>query len=568
MADTIRYVDQAGLQSFLEKLKAAYASNTSTKFEVNYAKTAGKIAHTLTIKNSNNETILDAWDGSSDAVITVSSAAPAPVVEGVLKFKGTVTSEGFPQDYEGPEEGDVVVCTGDYTFESTSFKAGSEYLYDGNGWVELGSVVTPVDLTNYYTKDEADTAIGTAVDTAIAGLANTYLTQADAESTYAKKSELSGYVTTEKLAQDLAAYDAEVEQTYLKRADAASVYETKAHAEETFVAKVDYVTEPQISKMFPVDFVVEEGASQAQVTEAFAQAVNDLGDGGALNITDSVTTPTTGAYGMYIGTVEDPVDVTFNLSDGGALTASNNARVFSVQPGSKVEIIGDGTTSSVTCTADEPAIFIANNASVTIDGVTLEGKNYSVLQSNGLNEDSDFTIKNCTIYGPSYMPACGRLVIEDSTLVASDNTAADAGPLVVKSGSITIRNSHLVADTNNHPGVSGRWRHWNNGWYGIATALVIENCNYGGHGNITVDIDSASTFTAGYCDTTNADVTKQFDNVGILIINYNGETSDSIKIDQNYYTIDIEESTIKDHYFTFDGRSGAADQLTLVEYQG
>ena len=557
-----KYVDREGLNLFLGKLKDSYAHNTSTKFVVNHALEAGKTVGTLTIKNSENVTILDAWDGSSNAVITVSSAAPAPAVEGVLKFKGVVTSQGFPQDYEGPEEGDVVVCTEDYTFEATSFKAGSEYLYADNGWVELGSVVTPVDLTNYYTKDEVNGLIN--------GLANTYATKAEladyettahASETYATKSELGDYVTSASLATTLGNYydKTAADQKFLDREDAAAVYETKVHAKDTYVAKVDYVTDPEISKMFPVDYT-------GSTSQEFQAAVTALGDGGALNVDSAVTTPTSGVYGMILGDAagEEPVDITFNLGENGSLTAPSGARVLSVNPNSKVEING----GEVTCTADEPAIFISNNASVTIDGVTLEGKNYSVLQSNGLNEDSDFTIKNCTIYGPSYMPACGKLVIENSTLVGSDNTSADAGPLVVKSGSITIRNSHLIADANNHPGVSGRWRHWNNGWYGIATALVIENCNYGGHGNITVDIDSASTFTAGYSDTTNADVTKQFDNVGILIINYNGETSESIKIDQDYYTIDVEESTIKDHYFTLDGRSGAADQLTLVEYQG
>lgn len=559
-----RYVDRDGLNLFLGKLKDAYAHNTSTKFVVNHALEAGKTVGTLTIKNSENETILNAWDGSSDAVITVSSAAPAPVVEGVLKFKG-VKETAAALDNQAGEEGDVYFVKED----------SSEYLYVGADqdagvvahWEKIGAIV---DLSGYATKEDLDDYLKTSdAETTYATQASLadYETSAHAAATYATQASLADYVTNNGLTQTIDALEQDIEQTYLKKEHAASVYETKAHAEETYVAKVDYVTDPQINKMFPVDFEIKDGETSSTALARTVQELKESDGGGTINISEEVTTPTTGVYGMYIGAPDDPVDVTFDISDGGSLVATENARVFTVQPGSKVEIIGDGENSSVTCTADEPAIFIANNASVTIDGVTLEGKNYSVLQSNGTNEDSDFYIRNCTIYGPSYMPACGNLVIENSELIASDNTAADAGPLVVKSGSITIRNSRLVADSVNHPGVSGRWRHWNNGWYGIATALVLENCNYGGHGNLTIDIDGLSTFVPGYSDTTNADVTKQFDNVGILVINYNGETAEHISIAQDYYTIDITEASVKDHYFTLDGRSGAADQLTKVTYQ-
>lgn len=611
MAEEIkRYVDTDGLNLFLQRLKAEYAKNSDTRFVVKYSQEAGKVSHTLTIKDSEG-IVLGTFNGSADANIVLSGGGVIP--EGVLKFIGTLDQEGLKPVITGyiPAKGDVIVCIENCVFDEGPFagtwKAGSEYLHNGESWIEIGP--TSIDLDNYYTKDEADAKFATkeeiadfvdinevqdAIDTsledyydksaadnrfidttelgqalspinqdiediqnALDEIPNVYATKAELD----EKADASDLTTLEGKVGDVetsvGALETSVESletvveaipgTYATKEELA---EHKVEADETYVAKRDHVTEPDINKMFPVDY---EGNSSAD----FQAAVTALGEGGALNIDKEVVTPTTGNYGMLIGTNDSPVDIEFNLGENGSLVAEEGCRVFSVGPGSKVEIDG----GEVTCTADEPAIFISNNASVTLDGVTLEGKNYSVLQSNGTNENSDFTIRNCTIYGPSYMPACGKLVIENSTLVASDNTAADAGPLYVKSGSITIRNSHFTADAVEHVGVSGPWKHNNNGWNGIATALVLENCNYGNHGNLTIDIDAASTFTPGYCDTT-SEAGKQYDNVGILVINYNGNHADSCNIAQEFYEIDVTESAIAKHYFTTDGRGGT-EQLTL-----
>lgn len=579
MDEIRKYIDKEGLAQFLENLKNAYGTNTSTKFPVNFAKTAGKVAGTLTIKDSENQILLDAWDGSSNAVITITGGGSIQPVQDVLVFKFAIGAEGLPVGYE-PAKGDVIVCTEDVVEgQETVFKAGSEYLFDGTKWVELGGVIPEIDLSNYLTKAEAASTYETQADLA-ATLAD-YSTTAQIAETYATKSTV--YTKTEvdsKIATALADYSTsdEIEQTYLKRADAAIAYatkteleehaaEAKAEADETYVAKVDYVTHPEIDKMFPVDFVVEEGATPAEVTTAFGNAVTALGDGGALNVDTEVITPTTGVYGMVIGSSDGntPVDVTFNLGEDASLTATSGARVFSVNPNSKVEIIGatnpEDPKPTVTGTADEPSIFIANDSSVTLEGIELSGENYSALQSNGLNENSDFYLKNCIINGPCYMPACGNLVIENCEFHASTNTSADAGALYVKSGSITIRNSKFYGATAEHAGISGPWKHNNNGWNGIATALVLENCNYGGHGNLKIDIDADSKFFAGYCDTT-AEAGKQYDNVGILVINYNNNHADVCNIAQNFYEIDVTESAIGKHYFTTDGR-GNTEQLTL-----
>jgi len=583
MDEIRKYIDKEGLAQFLENLKTAYGANTSTKFPVNFAKTAGKVAGTLTIKTKDSEDqdqiLLDAWDGSSNAVITITGGGSIQPVQDVLVFRFAFGAEGLPVGYE-PAKGDVIVCTEDVVEgQETIFKAGSEYLFDGTRWVELGGVIPEIDLSNYLTKTEAASTYETQAD--LATTLAEYSTTDQIAETYATKASV--YTKNEvdsKIATALDDYStsAEIEQTYLKRADAASTYatkkelgdhaaEAKAEADLTYVAKVDYVTHPEIDKMFPVDFVVEEGATPSEVTTAFGNAVTALGDGGALNVDTDVITPTTGVYGMVIGSSDGstPVDVTFNLGEDASLTATSGARVFSVNPNSKVEIIGatnpEDPKPTVTGTADEPSIFIANNSSVTLEGIELSGENYSALQSNGLNENSDFYLKNCVIKGPCYMPACGNLIIEGCKFYASTNTSADAGALYVKSGSVTIRNSEFhAAKDYEHVGISGPWKHNNNGWNGIATALVLENCNYGKHGNLKIDIDADSTFEGGYCNTT-AEDGKQYDNVGILVINYNGNHADACNIAQNYYEIDVTESAIGKHYFTIDGRGGT-EQLT------
>ena len=608
MSDEIKkYVDQAALNTFLGKLKEAYANNSASKFKVHCADVAGAVGASLTFKTADGNKV---WNGSEALTIDISELAPVPSVEGVLKFKGVITSEGFPSGVTF-EEGDVFVCTEDYTegegASVKTYKQGSEYLYIKDGensghFEELGSVI---DVSSFATRQYVDDAIDTAldpfytkdeVDEIVSDLAtkaelDNYVTDSELSDTlqgYIKNEALSNYydkTTVDGLldakadASDLTALEGRVTEvedavetleatveaipeTYATKAEVEETYTTKAafeehktEADEKYVHKVDYVTEPEVNKMFPVEF-------NGGTAEEFGAVLTSLSQegGGAVEVADNavVQVPTTGVYGYLVGTNNEPVDLKIDLGEGAKLEATEGARVLSVGPGSKVEIDG----GEVTCTADEPAIFISNDSSVTLEGVTLYGKNYSALQSNGLNENSDFYIKDCVIYGPCYMPACGNLVIENCEFHASDNTSADAGALYVKSGSITIRNSKFYGDTVEHAGVSGPWKHNNNGWNGIATALVLENCNYGNHGNLKIDIDAASQFFAGYCDTT-SEAGKQYDNVGILVINYKGNhcAEGDCNIAQNYYEIDVTESTIGKHYFTLDGRGGT-EQLT------
>lgn len=596
MSDEIKkYVDQAALNTFLGKLKEAYANNTASKFKVNYAATAGianKVVGSITFDLGGGETRV--WDGRGSITIPVSADAPAPSVEGVLKFKGLITEEGFPSGVTF-EEGDVLVCTEDYTegagASAKTYHAGSEYLYvktglDGNDqpiyeWVELGSVV---DTSNFVTRSDVEDIVNIALDPYITELevqeiVDSLATKAELED-YVTESELSdtlqGYIEVGALDDyyDKAAVDAIVDTLATKTeveevieeavaplatkeelteaieplATKAELEEHKTEADDKYVHKVDYVTEPEVNKMFPVEF-------NGGTAEEFGNVLDGLASqgGGAVEIPDNtiVSVPTTGNYGYVVGTSSDPVDLKIDLGEGAKLQSTEGARVLSISPNSKVEIEGGEVVSS-----GSVGIFISNDSSLSIDGTTLESTGTgTVLQSNGLNENSDFIIKNATIKGSSYMPACGNLVIENSIIEATDVEGSDACAMYVKSGSVTIRNSQFIASDVWRSDISGPWKHSNNGCRGIATALVIENCNYGGHGNISVDIDAASTFTAGAS-------TSDFDNVGILVINYNGNESDVLNIQQNFYEIDVTESTIANHYFTTDGRGGT-EQMSL-----
>lgn len=147
------------------------------------------------------------YQTASDVSSAISSA-----VSSVMTYKGTVaTVADLPAS--GNKVGDV------YNVTAT----GGNYAWDGTSWDELGSTV---DLSNYYTKSQTDTALAakadasttytkTEVDTALAGKASTtdLASKADAATTYTKTevdTALSGkadvpaggasYVTTADLA--------------------------------------------------------------------------------------------------------------------------------------------------------------------------------------------------------------------------------------------------------------------------------------------------------------------------------------------------------------------------------
>lgn len=133
------------------------------------------------------------YQTASDVSSAISSA-----VSSVMTYKGTVaTVADLPAS--GNKVGDV------YNVTAT----GGNYAWDGTSWDELGSTV---DLSNYYTKSQTDTALAakadasttytkTEVDTALAGKASTadLASKADAATTYTKTevdTALSGKANT------------------------------------------------------------------------------------------------------------------------------------------------------------------------------------------------------------------------------------------------------------------------------------------------------------------------------------------------------------------------------------
>ena len=218
MADNQKkYVDSEALNIFLGKLKEKLADNSASSFPVGYAATAdsaNQLAHTLTITNSNGTQILGTFNGSADVSIQVSNEGGGSS-NSVLVI-GTQEHPTLPVGYT-PAQGDIVICVDDITEteggeEVVVFKGGSEYIYDGSDWVELGAVIDPVDLSDYVQTADLTSAIN--------GLADTYETQTHASSTY----------------------------------------ETATHADTTYVKKVDvdYVTTEDIDDLFEEEEEEEE----------------------------------------------------------------------------------------------------------------------------------------------------------------------------------------------------------------------------------------------------------------------------------------------------------------------
>lgn len=138
------------------------------------------------------------YQTASDVSSAISSA-----VSSVMTYKGTVaTVADLPAS--GNKLGDV------YNVTAT----GGNYAWDGSSWDELGSTV---DLSNYYTKSQTDTALAakanasttytkTEVDTALSSKANasTTYTKTEVDTALAGKADVpaggASYVTTADLA--------------------------------------------------------------------------------------------------------------------------------------------------------------------------------------------------------------------------------------------------------------------------------------------------------------------------------------------------------------------------------
>lgn len=142
-------------------------------------------------------------------------ALRSEIVQGVV-YRGSVeTYSALPAS---PETGDIYqVQTADAEHD---IEAGEFVIYDGTAWQDLGGTLD-VDLSNYYTKTEADGLFQTiaGLEDAVEGLGfvkadevsgeidlSAYLTIESASATYQTIAGMSSYVTSESLTSTLAGY--------------------------------------------------------------------------------------------------------------------------------------------------------------------------------------------------------------------------------------------------------------------------------------------------------------------------------------------------------------------------
>lgn len=133
-------------------------------------------------------------------------ALKSDIVAGV-HFKGTAnTVAEIPSD-PAPAIGDIYIIT---TADSASgLEAGEAVIWDGTAWQDMGGTVS-VDLSNYYTKTDADGKFQTieGLGAAVSGLG--FMKTTDADGKYQTQAGLDGavdglgYMKTTELAGELA----------------------------------------------------------------------------------------------------------------------------------------------------------------------------------------------------------------------------------------------------------------------------------------------------------------------------------------------------------------------------
>ena len=127
------------------------------------------VIETVKVKN-NGDADFSALQVSNKTVqIDLSGYAKTSDISSVLKFKGTVDYVKDLPETETVKEGDVYHVR--YSGSEGTSGLNAEYVRIGSRWELLGPVV---DLSNYYTKSEADSAISTAVGNAKTAIETDY----------------------------------------------------------------------------------------------------------------------------------------------------------------------------------------------------------------------------------------------------------------------------------------------------------------------------------------------------------------------------------------------------------
>ena len=448
-----KYLDYAGLNDFWGLVKDYY------KGTVDKANSA--------LQNIVAEGVVSISDGV--ATFDFSNFAKKSEIASVFSFKGAKASMAeLPSD---AKVGDVYLV-GD-----------KEYVFVEGRWEELGY---PIDLSNYYTKEEIDSKLQNLQD--IEDLKNEVEVVKFAVFTLdSKGAELTNALATETQERK----DADnLEAQERKEADALEMKERK----EAFNS-ISYIEDYHIRKLF-------KGVEVAS-KEDLVSAISNAQDGAVISLTSNTTFSASDtvavAPGQHIA-IEVPSGVTLS-AEGRLVSVGVNGEAPST-----VELIGEGTIEK-TGDNDEPLVFVRGGSNLVVDGVTLVNTseaNNSVIQTNGKQTDVNINIKSGNFTGGVYLPAEGKINISGGTFNLGNGT------FYIKSGELNISGGKFIksADSNN-----GNWAHWNNGSVDAPSTITVEACNYGGHGNPVVSI-------------TGGDFINEAGDFKVLVIPYGGNEAD------------------------------------------
>ncbi|MCD8281868.1 MAG: hypothetical protein LUC22_01295 [Prevotella sp.] len=166
--------------------------------------------------------------GTQELVTKVKAYATAAAQSAVAGIElATVVSE-LPETGEANK---IYLVAGENTEDNNIY---TEYVYANNAWEKLGEVKLDVDLSDYYTKEEADAAVTKALNDTLAD----YAKSTDL-SDYAKESELESYAKT----TDLDAYAKETELEDYAKKDDLSDFLTESDFEKITADEIDAMFE-------------------------------------------------------------------------------------------------------------------------------------------------------------------------------------------------------------------------------------------------------------------------------------------------------------------------------------
>lgn len=245
-----------------------------------------------------------------------------------------------------------------------------------------------------------------------------------------------------------------------------------------------------------------------------AEALNDLHNGDVLTIGENVI------LDAPIN-VEPDISATINLNKHD-IESSSSEPLFTVNAGSKLEIVGSGIIKSsgktisaigddekpaevvigtgvAIVSTDNVALFVRNNVDVTVNGIVqTETGAFAAIQGNGLDQSNKLNLTidggivinelDCAIYWPN----SGKLTIKGNSQIIG-NTA-----IYIKAGELIVEDDAFIRGI----GPASKYKYSANGCYCTGDAIVADYCVYPGgvpsihlHGG-TITSDNALAFAA------------------------------------------------------------------------